>query len=203
MSYRKLAIFTLVLVFSSSILANYEIEPLPSSKYKEASEFVVKYMSDDENVDLTGAKTAWAKELKKGLSFVCFKPGTQDIIGVNILEIKTNSSGIPSACDVVFKKFNVRKYLITSAFVVHPNYRGKGIGKALLRANEQICLKCGVKVTAGLFISDSSNILTDKLNYTKVHRSWSEVLNRMVTCKAFEYDHIVEADVKQPKCCGF
>lgn len=141
---------------------------------------------------MNGAQTKWAKELQKGLSLVCFKPGTQEIIGVNILEIKNSSSGLPviicfqksktqdfpffsslilqSACDVVFKKYSVQKYLLTHAIVVHPDYREKGIGKALLRGNEEVCSNCGVRVTAGLFISDSSIILADKLYYTTVYR---------------------------------
>ncbi|XP_031639993.1 uncharacterized protein LOC116351976 [Contarinia nasturtii] len=182
----------------------YSMERLPQSKFEDASKFAVKHLK----VNTGSANTYWKEELEKNLSVVIFKPGTQTIIGLNILDIRTLHTKSKFVCDRIFDMFSIDKYLISEGLAVDPNYRRQGLGEALLRVHVTICLEQHVDITASLFISDSSNRLANKLNYTCLDRLSAENLAKMkeknpekykdtneIACKYLAYSDIEANDL--------
>ncbi|XP_031633414.1 uncharacterized protein LOC116347117 [Contarinia nasturtii] len=183
----------------------YSIEKLHPSKYDDAAVFAAQHLK----MNTSSPKMCWREELEKNISVVIFKPGTQTIIGLNILDIRESMCKSNFVCDRIFDKFPVDKYLTSEALAVDPNYRRHGLGEALLRVHVTICLEQHVDVTASLFISDSSNRLADRLNYKCLDRMSSESLAEMkrddpekfndcteITCKYLTYN-----DVKPKAFC--
>lgn len=66
--------------------------------------------------------------------------------------------------DLVFEKYDVKKYLLIEGFVVRSGYTG--IAEALLRANQEICLEKEITITATLFMPGAAIEIADKLEYT-------------------------------------
>lgn len=91
-------------------------------------------------------------------------------------------------CDRIFDKFSIDKYLTCEALAVDPNYRRHGLGEALLRVQVTICLEQNIDVTASLFISNASNRLADRLNYTCLKRMrYGDIFSFFFPFKLFTY----------------
>lgn len=70
-------------------LVQYRIETISESRHEEAIEFMAKYyMSNQRNPEsLEEEKWSWAYFLDQNISVVCYKNGSNEIIGLSILYI--------------------------------------------------------------------------------------------------------------------
>lgn len=88
-------------------LVEYSVEDIPESRYEEACRFMIKYFvpyepklvarnaqSDPEVLD--DCATKYLHGLKQKVSVACFKKGSNDFIGINILEVLGKDDPIPN-----------------------------------------------------------------------------------------------------------
>ncbi|XP_055547033.1 uncharacterized protein LOC129731225 [Wyeomyia smithii] len=111
----------------------------------------------------------WRSVLKEKMTLVCYKEGSDEIIGANILAVKNTSNyfnfklkndrqdNMLNIIDYVSKQFDfTERYCIENRLVayglsVNKLYRGRGIATDILKARVPMCKALGIKLAAHPF----------------------------------------------------
>ncbi|XP_031631962.1 uncharacterized protein LOC116346167 [Contarinia nasturtii] len=155
-------------------IVQYTIRNIPKKKFDQALDIMINYYLTDEPISVAmgiindknvvkSYRKQWLKILKNGLSVACFKSGTDEIVGVQLLQIESKNSGYYGFD--LFEKYNVTKFLIDDGMAVVSAYRGRKIGKQLLLAREPICAAHNLRVTSAIFTSTYSLAIAIDLGY--------------------------------------
>lgn len=126
----------------------------------------------------------WKLMMEQKLSLVCFKEGSDEIIGINILgmalkeeqddECKLEGKAwkkIYGTEVFVFSKFNcfdnlnTDKYICAFGLSVQPKYSGRKIGGEILRARIPLGSAIGVKFSSTVFTAIASQKLATNLGF--------------------------------------
>lgn len=81
---------------------------------------------------------------------------------------------ITGLCPNLFELFGVETYLTALGLSVEPEFRGQGVGEAILRARWPLCRALGVPLTVTTFTSTAAQIVAKKAGFQTV----SEVFYR-------------------------
>lgn len=123
--------------------------------------------------------------LEQHVTLVCFKEGSDEIIGMNMIGVKTKNecnevqecpSGRPlqdlvRTMKIISDKFNffdvykVEEYMSAFGLSVTREYRGRGIGQYILRARVPLGKAIGIEITNTVFTSTASQILAGKAGF--------------------------------------
>uniref|UniRef100_U5ENP2 N-acetyltransferase domain-containing protein n=1 Tax=Corethrella appendiculata TaxID=1370023 RepID=U5ENP2_9DIPT len=181
---------------NSDNLVDYIVQDLPESYYDKAMEHMQKYFLRDESIcksidlinDEVGNRNCckcWEDFIRNDkCSLVCFKMGSDEIVGLNIIYIETKSNKvvIDSKSDKfmkinraiayctdeakVYETYGIDKYLSAFGLSVDPKYRGRGIGEQILRARIPLCKSLGIDVTSTSFTGKASQRSAEKCGFT-------------------------------------
>ncbi|XP_053681713.1 uncharacterized protein LOC128732481 [Sabethes cyaneus] len=176
-------------------LVRYRVQDLPDDRVDEAIEHMKTFFLRDEPmcssvgldkdpVALEEFSQMWQTIAKQRVAIVCFREGSDEIVGLNMLtvvsrsesskQLKFESVGLQTVYDSyvgmlkqadLFEKYGVEHYLSAWGLSVAPKYRGRGIATELLRARIPICRALGFRLTVTLFSTPGSQIPAAKVGF--------------------------------------
>ncbi|XP_058812237.1 uncharacterized protein LOC131676876 [Topomyia yanbarensis] len=178
----------------SGRLVKYRVQDLPLERVEDAIEHMKKFFLRDEPmcssvglykdpVGLEEFSELWRKVAAQKCAVVCFREGSDEIVGLNMLtvvskdspkEYKFKSAGLQMVTESyggilkqaeIFEKYNVDHYLSAWGLSVSPKYRGRGVATELLRARIPLCRAMGLRVTVTLFSHPGSQIPAAKVGF--------------------------------------
>lgn len=91
-------------------IIEYRIEILSSGKQKEALRLLVKYMfGDSDSRTRNSYKSKWTNLIKENMSLGCFKHGSSELIGLNLLykELRPSDSDSESDDEIEHRMTNL------------------------------------------------------------------------------------------------
>ncbi|XP_055684402.1 uncharacterized protein LOC129790738 isoform X2 [Lutzomyia longipalpis] len=153
-------------------IANYRIEDLTEDRYDEAVNLLVEYLLPEEPMNCS-------------LGIVCYKDNSNEICGLNLLEIffqaedgiqqnqLENKRKIAVVFEIlkkkadVYNRYKVDKYVFGRGLVTLPKYRGCGIATELLKARIPLMKALGLTLTGTVFSAPGSQGAARKAGYTE------------------------------------
>lgn len=181
----------------SENLVEYRVQDLPEDRFDEAIEYMTKKFLPDEpmcrstllakdQVSVYEIHYLWRLMLKQKIVLVCFKEGSDEIVGMNMVGITTKEekeasskyvpTGLPwksvyraveflgEACNV-FKIYNVDRYMTAFGLSVDAKYRGRGIGEYILKARVPLAKAIDCPLTSTVFTAIASQKLAYKAGF--------------------------------------
>nr|XP_029732804.1 uncharacterized protein LOC115268779 [Aedes albopictus] len=202
----------------------YTIQDLPEERFEDAVRHLSEHFARDEQMNqakgldrdecaMNEVVQLWNAMLPERLSVVCFREGSDEIVGVNVLgvafkfdkeEPKFKSEIFQTIFDTigyisqqanVYERYGVDRYLNAMGLSVDPVYRGRGIATELLRARIPLCKAMGIKLTSTCFTGPGSQGAARKVGFEE---NFSITYAELAKVDArFEYPGLEE------KCCKY
>ncbi|XP_031621398.1 uncharacterized protein LOC116339578 [Contarinia nasturtii] len=191
-------------------LVEYRIQDLPTNRVEDVFEHMMANYIQDEPISqvLEGSKDpnhiedyklCWSKMAEQKVPLVCFKEGSDEIVGANMLFVlKKDDEFMQAACGLfksqvtkdlfdlmmilyedfdTFKYYGVDEYLTSFGLSVSRKYRGRSIGDHFLATRKKLCKQYNLKLTHTFFTSDYSNQNADKVGFeTNVALKYEDVI---------------------------
>jgi hypothetical protein len=173
----------------------YRIQDLPEDRFHEAIYFMQRHHMEsevlrvkkirDEPVSFREITEKWWDCLRQKVTLVCFKEGSEEIVGLNVLGVVTrDESNQPHSfkgkgwSEIVnskkfvtdtffdpFKHYSVDVLMFALGLIVLPNYRQRGVAVELLKARELVGKAVGLQVTSNVFTSLGAQRAAAKAGY--------------------------------------
>ncbi|XP_058839466.1 uncharacterized protein LOC131694943 [Topomyia yanbarensis] len=112
----------------------------------------------------------WRKGLEEKMTLVCYREGSDEIVGANILHVKSldedydgdtlpydEQGDLRAILEYVSNQFDVFKHygvdhrMIAYGLTVNKRYRGRGIATEIIKARVPMCKALGIKLAAHPF----------------------------------------------------
>ncbi|XP_059616299.1 uncharacterized protein LOC132261478 [Phlebotomus argentipes] len=183
----------------SGEIVDYRIEDCTEDRFEEVVELMLNCFIPDEpmstslevlkdEVSLAEMKAMWVETMPQKLTLVCFKEGSSEICGLNVLEINEQSESKKNELDEVsgkglrdilkvfiflktkadvYKRYNVDKYLHGLGLLTMRKYRGCGIATELLKARFPLMKALGLTLTCTVFSGPGSQGAARKAEFTE------------------------------------
>uniref|UniRef100_A0A7G3B3Q1 N-acetyltransferase domain-containing protein n=1 Tax=Lutzomyia longipalpis TaxID=7200 RepID=A0A7G3B3Q1_LUTLO len=180
---------------NSGLCVKYRIERLSEDRFSEVNDLMANVFIKHEvtcaslelfnDPDFDGRKS-WIEVLNKRISLVCFKDGSDEICGFNLLEVLQKDSEKPeieakskNLEDIVkvknfihakadtYNRHGVDKFLHSRGLLIVPKYRGLGLSTKILKARIPLGRALGVKVSGTIFTSDVSQKTAAKAGFVE------------------------------------
>ncbi|XP_053698639.1 uncharacterized protein LOC128745587 [Sabethes cyaneus] len=178
----------------SDRLVTYSVEDLTEDRYDDALQHYMENFLDDEPLcqnkklsedeqSVAEIRFFWKWCFDQKMTIVCYKEGSREIVGANLLHVKGSDKMLDSEMkservkDLVatneymtdqFKvrqHYNVEYYLTAYGLAINKRYRGRGIATEMLRARVPLCKAFGIKVTATNFTALGSQLAAAKAGF--------------------------------------
>ncbi|XP_001663020.2 uncharacterized protein LOC5576923 [Aedes aegypti] len=176
-------------------LVTYRVEDLTEDRFDDIIEHYKEYFVVDEpiyasrktNEDETAMKELegfWRWCLEQRLTIVCYKEGSNEIVGANLLHMEQSddkgnwdifqSKTIQDVVKThlymteqfdVFQRYNVDRYLTAYGLALNHRYRGRGIATEILKARVPICRAFDVRLSATNFTAVASQKAAEKAGF--------------------------------------
>lgn len=175
-------------------LINYRVQDLPPERIEDAIRHMCDHFLRDEPIcrslnlanDPVGVRElseVWRKVAHQRCAVVCFREGSDEIVGLNMLTVVSRSDESSSkfesraARDFVlatlymtekaklFETHRVDRFLSAWGLSVHPDYRGLGISTEILRVRALVCRAFGVRLSATVFSHPGSQVPAAKVGF--------------------------------------
>ncbi|KFB53669.1 AGAP004529-PA-like protein [Anopheles sinensis] len=177
-------------------LATYRVEDLTEDRFEDVIKLFTEHFLDDEPlshhartrhnpVAYEEVITLWKSVLKNRMTVVCYKEGSEELVGSDLLEVQLiNSKFDISELELVeasrkiiavnvymtdtvnlFERYGVDKYLSECGLSVNSRYRGRGIATEILKAYVPICKAFGLRLTSTNFTAIGSQIAATKVGF--------------------------------------
>uniref|UniRef100_A0A182LT41 N-acetyltransferase domain-containing protein n=1 Tax=Anopheles culicifacies TaxID=139723 RepID=A0A182LT41_9DIPT len=177
-------------------LATYRVEDLTEDRIEDAIKLYTEHFLDDEPLCSYGrirhdppsyeeVVKFWMGVFEKKMTIVCYKEGSKELVGANLLSVKSVNDNVDFAnliksermqklvavneymTDTVnlFERYGVDKYLTAYGLSVNNRYRGRGIATEILKARRPICQAFGLRLTSTNFTAIGSQIPAAKIGF--------------------------------------
>lgn len=176
-------------------LINYRVQDLPPERVEDAIRHMCAHFVRDEPIcrslglvnDPVGVQelaTVWRKIAHQRCVVACFREGSDDIVGLNMLTVVSRDDEpdnskfeSPTVRDFVnvtlymttqgklFETHRVDRFLSAWGLSVHPAYRGLGISTEILRARIPLCREFGLGLSATVFSHPGSQVPAAKVGF--------------------------------------
>ncbi|KXJ70647.1 uncharacterized protein LOC109412744 [Aedes albopictus] len=181
---------------SDNHLVEYRVEDLTADRFEDALRHFTEHFAGDEPLAANRGVVSdpeamrdhydfWRWVFDQKMTIVCYKEGSDEIIGVNLLFVKLASDvkkdvvvRSQSTRDIVeihgymmterFNVFNllhVDQYLNAVGLAINRRYRGLGIATEMLRARIPICREFQIPVTVTDFTAQGSQRAAEKAGF--------------------------------------
>uniref|UniRef100_A0A182PHW7 N-acetyltransferase domain-containing protein n=1 Tax=Anopheles epiroticus TaxID=199890 RepID=A0A182PHW7_9DIPT len=177
-------------------LVTYRVEDLTEDRFEDAIKLYTEHFLDDEPMCAFGRirhnplsyeeiVQFWHYILNEKITIVCYKEGSKEIVGANLLSVKMASdkadlSDLIKSKDMqilvaaneymtdtvnLFERYGVDKYLTAYGLSVNTRYRGRGIATEILKARRPICRAFGLRLTSTNFTAIGSQKPAAKIGF--------------------------------------
>lgn len=149
--------------------------------------------------------------INEGLSIVCFKEGSDEIVALNVLfvlDVTEAEIGLPIKSEPLKKILACGKFLMTQSAPFEPSddqfvlegfglsvdtkYRKRGIAVKMLEARKELMKTLGLNTTTTIFSALGSQIAAEKAGYTE----YLEVTFKDLATHGHVFDHLTEKSAK-------
>ncbi|XP_037030530.1 uncharacterized protein LOC119070345 [Bradysia coprophila] len=210
-------------------LTQYRIQDLTPSRFEDAVKHMTRHFLSDEPLCQSRKLRAHPRSicdfqdiirstmLENKMTIACFREGSNDIVGMNILCINRRDDGIdmqdyqcPHINDIrttreyimgqvdLFDQYSVSKYLTSLGVSVSPYYRNRGVARKLLEAQQYVAKSFGISLYSNLFTSEFLQKCANSLNYDKNYEITYE--NLAAKGNVFSYPNITSECVQIRSC---
>ncbi|XP_053682019.1 uncharacterized protein LOC128732724 [Sabethes cyaneus] len=184
----------------SDQLVTYRVEDLTEDRYEDAIQhFVENYLDDEplhknrkfseDELSVAEVKDFWQWCFDQKMTIVCYKEGSREIVGVNLLHVKgfdkmhdsevrqTKSEHLKDIEATheymtdqfqVCQHYNVIFYLTSYGLAINRRYRGREIATEMLRSRIPLCKTLEIKVTATDFTALGSQLAAAKAGFQTI-----------------------------------
>ncbi|XP_058456539.1 uncharacterized protein LOC131433932 [Malaya genurostris] len=176
----------------SDRLVNYVVQDLPEERFTDAVNHMLGIFIYDEPMcrakklaedpaSVESIRVLWQEMVKQRLVLVCFREGSDEIVGVNMTYAASKDDSkdytptaklwrdVYDAVDYFYKhsQDSVLFDTVLSALglSVSPKYRGRGIATEILRARVPLCRAVGLKQTTTIFTAPASQVAAAKVGF--------------------------------------
>lgn len=177
---------------NSDNLVLYRVQKLPKSYYETALLYLKNYFLPKEAlcsaakvledpVSLQEILDFWQGYINQNLTLACFKEGSDELIGLNVMYLETFDSPhyecqgekwkyVHDAIEYtlnkvnIFEKYGVDKYLSAMGLTVDDRYQGRGIAKEIVKARVPLCQSLGLKLISNIW-SEFGAYVAQKVGY--------------------------------------
>ncbi|XP_049547971.1 uncharacterized protein LOC125959204 [Anopheles darlingi] len=177
-------------------LAMYRVEDLTEDRFEDTMKLYTEHFLDDEPLfkhigfrqdaeAYEGCRKFWKHAFSRRLTVVCYKEGSKELVGANILGISLANDKVDSSnlfksekskkifgihnymSEVVnlYERYGVDMYLTAFGLSVNTRFRGLGIATEILKARVPICRAFGVKLTSTNFTAIGSQKAAAKAGF--------------------------------------
>lgn len=176
-------------------IEEFDVQDLPAEKFDDAIEHLLEHFLDDEPIcrsknvknDATALKEIcdlWRMILNQHVVLACFKRGTGELVGLNMVCVFTRSDSENSKLDIrkgnvwkaihdvalskfdIFKKYkSIDKVLIAYGLSVSKNFRRRGIATEILRARIPLCRALNIPLSSTVFTAIGSQVPAEKIGF--------------------------------------
>uniref|UniRef100_A0A182K8G4 N-acetyltransferase domain-containing protein n=1 Tax=Anopheles christyi TaxID=43041 RepID=A0A182K8G4_9DIPT len=171
-------------------MATYRVEDLTEDRIDDAIKLFTEHFLDDEPLCAYGQirhdpvsydeiLQFWHHLFSEKCTIVCYKEGSKELVGANLLSVKMTNDKIKSErmqkliavneymTDTfnLFERYGVDKYLTAYGLSVKSRYRGRGIATEILKARQPICRAFGLRLTSTNFTAIGSQIPAAKIGF--------------------------------------
>ncbi|XP_055537814.1 uncharacterized protein LOC129725722 [Wyeomyia smithii] len=190
-------------------LVSYRVQDLTPDRYEDmVRHFLNHYLGEEPECVSKGISTDalarqemtqyWRRCFSRNLTLVCYKEESRQIVGGNILDVRTvqreadvmkveseklngifiSNEFLTDTVDL-FGRYGVQEYLTDYGMAVHREYRGKGICREMLRARIPLCKTFGLRLTSTNFTNLGAQAVAAKLGYRcDLEMSYDELAKR-------------------------
>ncbi|XP_039433685.1 uncharacterized protein LOC120416077 [Culex pipiens pallens] len=178
----------------SDQLVTYRVQDFTEDRHADVIQHYKENFVDDEPlaasrkisssaVAMAEIVAFWSWCLEQRMTVVCYKEGSDEIVGVNLLHVATpgkhkqwklESEDLWNTFEAhiyvgqqfnVFERFGVDRYLTAYGLAVNRRYRGRGIATELLKARIPMCKAFGIELTATNFTAVGSQLAAAKAGF--------------------------------------
>uniref|UniRef100_A0A1L8DD55 N-acetyltransferase domain-containing protein n=1 Tax=Nyssomyia neivai TaxID=330878 RepID=A0A1L8DD55_9DIPT len=168
----------------SGQIVNYYVQDVPEERFDEVAQLMATIFTRDETMcksldiindpmyNMEDSIKDWKNLLKQRMSLICFKEGSDEICGINMLEVlgkhEVNHFSFNEDTDdkdqyilkvIEFVKskvdpcnrYHVDKYLHCLGLLILPKYRGLGLATEILKARIPMGKALGLTLSGTLF----------------------------------------------------
>ncbi|KXJ78967.1 hypothetical protein RP20_CCG002745 [Aedes albopictus] len=176
-------------------LVTYRVEDLTEDRYDDMIQHYTDNFVDDEpfcenkqiskdELSLAEIVGFWRWCFEKRMTVVCYKEGSDEIVGANLLHVKhvddkedwdeLRSKRIQDIVHTneymtkqfnIFQNYNVDRYLTAYGLAIKHRYRGRGIATEVLKARVPLCKAFGIQATATNFTAIGSQKAAEKAGF--------------------------------------
>ncbi|XP_053681237.1 uncharacterized protein LOC128732100 [Anopheles nili] len=177
-------------------LATYRVEDLTEDRFEDAIKLYTENFLDDEPLCAYGQVRHdplsyeeivkfWRYCFDERMTVVCYKEGSKELVGANLLAVKTADEKLDLATLIksprmkklvavneymtdtvnLFERYSVDKYLTAYGLSVNSRYRGRGIATEILKARVPICRAFNLRLTSTNFTAIGSQIPAAKIGF--------------------------------------
>ncbi|GAB0087126.1 hypothetical protein DMENIID0001_014030 [Sergentomyia squamirostris] len=161
------------------------VQDLPEDRFDETIDMMVEHFLRDEPMcksrkcpedprAIEDFCSVWKKVLAAKVTLVCFREGSDEIMGLNYLKVTQedvedftgdygdacadilNTLGFISESGDLFNRYQVAKYISGYGLIVPPKNRGLKIGVEILKARKPLGQALEIKATSTVFTNRSS-----------------------------------------------
>ncbi|GAB0087124.1 hypothetical protein DMENIID0001_014010 [Sergentomyia squamirostris] len=176
-------------------IVKYRVQDLPEDRFDETQHLFATIFIRDEtmckSLDLISETnfqggSVWGEILNQRISVACFKEGSDELCGINILEVLEKDAKEPAeeiknekvkklmkAMDFLkakadpYNHHQVDKYLHAMGLLVLPKYRGVGLSTEILKARVPLGKALGLKLTGTVFTGVASQRTAAKAGFVE------------------------------------
>ncbi|KAL9693706.1 hypothetical protein quinque_012991 [Culex quinquefasciatus] len=178
----------------SDQLVTYRVQDFTEDRHADVIQHYKENFVDDEPlaasrkisssaVAMAEIVAFWSWCLQQRMTVVCYKEGSDEIVGVNLLHVATpgkhkqwklESEDLWNTFEAhiyvgqqfnVFERFGVDRYLTAYGLAVNRRYRGRGIATELLKARIPMCKAFEIELTATNFTAVGSQLAAAKAGF--------------------------------------
>ncbi|XP_055547737.1 uncharacterized protein LOC129731627 [Wyeomyia smithii] len=179
---------------SDGRIVTYYVQDLTEDRYEDMIEHFLGHFIEEEPMCVStgvpkdeGSRSSfvslWRSILKEKMTLVCYKEGSDEIIGANIIAVKNKDNyfdfkmksekqgNLLNIVEYVSKQFDfserygVENRLVAYGLAVNKRYRGRGIATEILKARVPMCKALGIKLAAHPFSAIGSQRAASSAGY--------------------------------------
>uniref|UniRef100_A0A1L8DAT3 N-acetyltransferase domain-containing protein n=1 Tax=Nyssomyia neivai TaxID=330878 RepID=A0A1L8DAT3_9DIPT len=186
-------------------VVHYRVQDLPEERYKEALDIMISDFLRDEPMcrsrkctedpaAIADFRKIWAKVQQDKICLVCFREGSDEIMGMNFLKITQKDAIDPptnyckSTSDVLntmdyiaqqgnlFEHYGVDKFINGYGLIVPPKNRGLKLGVEILKARVPLAKALGIQLTSTIFSNRASQSAATRAGFEDSYEiSWDDL----------------------------
>lgn len=201
----------------SDDVEEFRIQDLTENYFDQAVNFIVenhargavfhracKTLHNESGIERVS--NSYRKVFEEKISLICIKVGSEEVVGLNALHIKSRFDAPPDSDDPNFRilieslqyiedafrlvdHYQVDYYMFAAGLCVDKNFRGRGIATEILKARAGVLKAIGLSVTSSVFSTVGAQKAAASAGYDENYSITYEELGKLFPQIDFSFAH--------------